>query len=46
MLTGEPVGGRFINLILLGYGLPAVLTAVLALVSRGVRPRHYSTPRR
>ena len=33
--TGEPVGGRFVNLILLGYGLPAVLTAILALVSRG-----------
>jgi uncharacterized membrane protein len=40
--TGEPVGGRFVNLILLGYGLPAVLTAILALVSRGVRPKEYS----
>ncbi len=38
-LTGEPVGGRFVNLILLGYGVPALLAAVLALVSRGVRPR-------
>ena len=37
--TGEPVGGRFVNLILLGYGLPAVLTAILALVSRGRRPK-------
>jgi uncharacterized membrane protein len=42
-LTGEPVGGRFFNLILLGYGLPAVLAAVLALVTRGVRPQFYST---
>ena len=28
---GEPVGGPFINLILLGYGLPAVLAITLAL---------------
>jgi uncharacterized membrane protein len=42
MVTGAPVGGPFINLILLGYGLPAVLAAVLALVSRGVRPAQYS----
>ena len=40
--TGEPVGGRFVNLVLLGYGLPAVLTAILALISRGVRPKEYS----
>ena len=40
--TGEPVEGRFVNLILLGYGLPAVLTAILALVSRGHRPKEYS----
>jgi uncharacterized membrane protein len=37
-----PVGGSFINLILLGYGLPAVLTAALALHARGVRPPQYS----
>ena len=42
MVTGEPVGGRFVNLILLGYGLPAVLAAMLALMSRGVRPQWYS----
>src|SRR5262249_20673778 len=42
LVTGEPVGGRFINLILLGYGLPAVLAAILALVSRGRRPKPYS----
>lgn len=42
LLTGEPVGGSFVNLILLGYGLPAVLAAALALQTRGVRPRSYS----
>ncbi len=36
--TGEPVGGLVINLILLGYGLPAVLAIVLALVTRTTRP--------
>jgi uncharacterized membrane protein len=42
LFTGEPVKGRFVNLVLLGYGVPAVLTAILALVSRGVRPKEYS----
>jgi uncharacterized membrane protein len=42
LFTGDPVGGPFINLILLGYGIPAVIAAVLALVSRGVRPPLYS----
>jgi uncharacterized membrane protein len=42
LLTGRPVGGPFINLILLGYGIPAVLAAALALSSRGVRPPWYS----
>ncbi len=37
-----PVGGPFVNLILLGYGLPAILTAVLALHARGARPPQYS----
>jgi len=41
LMTGEPVGGAFVNLILLGYGLPAVLAAVLALVARGTRPYGY-----
>jgi len=41
-LTGDPVGGSFFNLILLGYGLPAVLAGALALVIRGTRPRYYS----
>ena len=38
MLTGEPVGGMFFNLILLGYGLPAVLMGVLARTVRKSRP--------
>jgi uncharacterized membrane protein len=42
LFTGEPVGGRFVNLILLGYGLPAILAAALALQTRGVRPQSYS----
>jgi uncharacterized membrane protein len=41
IVTGEPVGGPFLNLILLGYGVPALLAGVLALVSRGTRPRPY-----
>jgi uncharacterized membrane protein len=41
LFTGDPVGGRFFNLILIGYGLPAVLAAILALVSRGTRPQSY-----
>ena len=39
--TSEPVGGRFFNLILLGYGLPAVLAVALALTTRGTRPMPY-----
>jgi uncharacterized membrane protein len=39
--TGAPVGGPFLNLILLGYGLPAVLAIVLALVARRTRPMPY-----
>jgi len=42
-LLGVPVGGPFINLILLGYGLPAILMAALALTVRGKRPQIYST---
>ncbi|MBI4273933.1 MAG: DUF2339 domain-containing protein, partial [Rhizobiales bacterium] len=41
LLTGEPVGGAFVNLILLGYGLPAVLAIALALVTRTIRPMQY-----
>jgi uncharacterized membrane protein len=42
LLTDEPVGGRFLNLILLGYGLPAVLAAALALTVRDTRPPGYA----
>jgi uncharacterized membrane protein len=42
LVTGEPVGGRFVNLVLLGYAVPAVLAAALALISRGTRPQQYS----
>jgi uncharacterized membrane protein len=42
LITDEPVGGRVINLVLLGYGLPALLAGVLALQVRGVRPQQYS----
>jgi uncharacterized membrane protein len=42
MFTGEPVGGPVFNLVLLGYALPAVLAAALALYTRGLRPRYYS----
>ena len=39
MLTGDPVGGTVFNYILLGYGIPAVLMAVLARTIRDTRPR-------
>jgi uncharacterized membrane protein len=35
------LGGRFFNLILLGYGVPAILAAILALRTRGKRPFAY-----
>jgi uncharacterized membrane protein len=41
LFTGRPVGGTFFNLILLGYGIPAVLAAVLALIVRESRPLAY-----
>ena len=40
-LTGAPVGGVFLNLILLGYGLPAGLAIMLALTVRHTRPMPY-----
>jgi uncharacterized membrane protein len=43
MVTGRPVGTGFINLILLAYGIPALLTAALALLTRFKRPQWYST---
>ena len=42
MLWSYRVGGPVFNLILLGYGLPAVLAAALALMTRGHRPPAYS----
>jgi uncharacterized membrane protein len=41
LLTGRPVGGTFFNLILLGYGIPAVLAAILALIVRDSRSLGY-----
>jgi uncharacterized membrane protein len=41
ILTGEPVGG-FINLVLLGYGIPALLAGALAVLTYGTRPYWYS----
>ncbi|HEY4404565.1 MAG TPA: DUF2339 domain-containing protein [Xanthobacteraceae bacterium] len=41
LATGEPVGGPFFNLILLGYGVPALLAGALAVVARPIRPRPY-----
>jgi len=37
----EPINGVFFNMILLGYGLPAVLAIVLALIARTTRPLPY-----
>jgi uncharacterized membrane protein len=42
LFTGEVVGRPVINLILLGYGLPALLAAALAFVTRDTRPKWYS----
>ncbi len=40
--TNNPVGGgAFFNMILLGYGLPAVLAITLALIARTTRPLPY-----
>ena len=41
LFTGSPVVGPFFNFILLGYGIPAVLTALLARVVRTTRPQAY-----
>ncbi len=38
VFTGEPVGGVFFNALLLGYGIPAVLMAILARIIRNTRP--------
>jgi uncharacterized membrane protein len=41
LFTGRPVGGVFFNLVLLSYGITAVLAAILALVVRNSRPLAY-----
>src|SRR5579883_3202215 len=41
VITGEPVGEGLLNLILLGYGLPAMLAIALALIARTTRPMPY-----
>jgi uncharacterized membrane protein len=43
MWNREDVGGLFLNLILLGYGLPAILAAILGLFTRATRPQWYRT---
>jgi uncharacterized membrane protein len=40
-MSAAPVGGVFVNLILLGYGLPAGLAITLALIARRTRPMPY-----
>jgi uncharacterized membrane protein len=42
-LDAKVGAGVFFNLILLGYGIPAVLAAILALVARASRPLAYRT---
>jgi uncharacterized membrane protein len=41
MFTNEPIGRGFFNLILLGYGIPALLAITLAMTTRGLRPDPY-----
>jgi uncharacterized membrane protein len=40
-LATAPVGPPIVNLILLGYGIPAMLAAALALIARTTRPLPY-----
>jgi uncharacterized membrane protein len=42
MIMGGPVGPPFINLVLLGYGIPAALAGLLAYLTRNTGPRWYS----
>ena len=42
LLFSWRVGGPIINLVLLCYGIPAILMAALALLTRGRRPQSYS----
>jgi uncharacterized membrane protein len=39
MITGDPVGGIFLNYLLLGYAIPAVLAGILARVIKTTRPQ-------
>jgi uncharacterized membrane protein len=39
--SGADVGGLFVNLILLGYAIPAILAAALGLMTRPTRPEFY-----
>ena len=39
--TGEAVGGPFVNWVLLGYALPALLAGILAFITYGTRPYWY-----
>jgi uncharacterized membrane protein len=41
MVTGRPVGGMFLNYVLLGYGTPAVLLGILARTIKTGRPQPY-----
>lgn len=41
IITGDSVGDIFYNLILLGYGVPAVLEVTLARVARANAPMPY-----
>ncbi|MBN8921090.1 MAG: DUF2339 domain-containing protein, partial [Rhizobiales bacterium] len=41
LFTRVNVGGAVINLLLVAYGIPAVLAITLALVARGTRPMRY-----
>jgi uncharacterized membrane protein len=41
--SNTDVGGLFWNLILLGYGIPAILAAALGLIARPTRPQAYRT---
>ena len=43
MLSPRWVGGPIVNLVMLGYAVPALLVAALALITRGLRPQAYST---
>src|SRR5581483_4679617 len=41
MWTGAPVGGPFLNHVLLGYGFPAVMLGIMARMIKTTRPQPY-----